>query len=339
MHCLCLLLLLLPAAAYGGHVSYHLPKGAVRLNEGVYTAPDPRGVRNAHGVPRAALVHVAVPGVRNKSRSGGGEMEQFRQFLGQHTPYAYTPLGCGEPLADGARWKNTVPQKILLDDDNVLGATRAQLRTVVEEAVAVWEDVLQHTFFGGFEVAEQSLDGADFDAPDGSNEITWGVLDIPDAPGALAVTIVWGFFQGPVETREIVEADMVFDDRDWVWTVPWSSAADPQTYDMGGVAVHEMGHFRVGLADLYASECQTSTMYGLVSTSTDTEARTLHETDRCAAQKLYGEQCSDIDFPDDDSLQDATPVPSSSRAERHFPTLATTVAALALIWRFHALTA
>ena len=85
---------------------------------------------------------------------------------------------------------------------------------------------------------------ADLVAPDGLNEGYFA--DVSDA-GAIAVTIVWGVFRGPPQSRQLVEWDQVYDDVDY----DWSTFGEASKMDFENIATHELGH-SIGLADLYS---------------------------------------------------------------------------------------
>lgn len=119
----------------------------------------------------------------------------------------------------------------------------------------------------------------DSDAPDGRNEFSFG--DYPQS-GVIAVAVVWGYFSGPPQLREIVEFDVLFD-TDFVWG---DAAVDPAVMDLQNIATHEIGH-GVGLDDIYKTACKEVTMYGY-SDYEETKKRTLEQPDIIGLQKLYG---------------------------------------------------
>ncbi len=139
-----------------------------------------------------------------------------------------------------------------------------------------WDSHTSSALFGTYSIdATANWDSA---APDGRNEFSFG--NYPEA-GVIAVTVVWGYFSGPLQTREIVEFDVMFD-TDYVWG---DATADATKMDLQNIATHEIGH-GVGLADLYNS-CTEETMYGYSATG-ETKKRDLNTGDIAGLQKLYG---------------------------------------------------
>jgi hypothetical protein len=120
---------------------------------------------------------------------------------------------------------------------------------------------------------------------DGKNEILWGST----SSNALAVTYTWlqGTYYDPTRSAagyEIVECDMVFNDRNNWSTNPSVSEADVQS-----IALHEFGHF-LSLTDLYGdvgdSEYDAAkVMYGVSDGST--LKRSLHPDDVAGIHWIY----------------------------------------------------
>lgn len=140
-----------------------------------------------------------------------------------------------------------------------------------------WDSHTSASLFGRYYV--DSTANWDNSAPDGRNEFSIG--NYPE-PGVIAVTVIWGYFSGPPQTREIREFDVLFD-TDYGWgnvDVNGASVMDRQN-----IATHEIGH-GVGLADLY-NTCTEETMYGY-SGEGETKKRTLNAGDIAGLQKLYG---------------------------------------------------
>src|SRR3989344_3235650 len=113
---------------------------------------------------------------------------------------------------------------------------------------------------------------------DGVNEIYFADIANSDA---IAVTIVWGYFSGPIFAREIIEWDQVYDDVDF----SWNNDGNSNDMDFENIVTHELGH-SVGLGDLYSSSCSEQTMYGY-ATEGETKKRTLEQGDILGIRKLY----------------------------------------------------
>ena len=104
-------------------------------------------------------------------------------------------------------------------------------------------------------------------------------------PGAIAVTIVWGYFGGPPSTRKIIEFDMIFDQVDFAWGI-CEDGSNADFMDIQNIATHELGH-AVGLDDLYETACAEVTMYGY-STEGEIKKRDIEADDITGLQSLYG---------------------------------------------------
>ncbi len=139
-----------------------------------------------------------------------------------------------------------------------------------------WDSHTSTALFGTYSV--DATANWDSTAPDGRNEFSFG--NYPQA-GVIAVTVVWGYFSGPPQTREIIEFDVMFD-TDYTWG---DAALNPAVMDLQNIATHEIGH-GAGLADLYNS-CTEETMYGY-SAAGETKKRDLNRGDIAGLQKLYG---------------------------------------------------
>ncbi len=186
---------------------------------------------------------------------------------------------CYTFLGKGVKWKEPDRSLFLVDVANIEGLSKGEILGAVGAAADAWRavpigvDLL-------WSCKDESNLSADWDSPDGYNEVVFG--DVPYA-NAIAVTIVWGIFGGPPSMREIVEFDMIFDDVDFDWSIGGSET----TMDLQNIATHELGH-AVGLGDLYESACAEVTMYGY-SENGETDKRSLESDDIAGLVALYGE--------------------------------------------------
>jgi len=102
------------------------------------------------------------------------------------------------------------------------------------------------------------------------------------------VTIIWGYFSGPPQLRQIIEFDIMFD-IDFTWgdagVTSETTLGDTDVMDLQNIATHEFGH-GAGLADLYSSSASEETMYGY-SIYGETKKRTLYIGDIEGIKKLY----------------------------------------------------
>lgn len=179
-------------------------------------------------------------------------------------------------LAKGAKWKTIEPY--LVDPANTRGLSESFAKDNLAANIATWEEAAAKNILG--DETSGVVDGADTVAPDDKNEVYFA--DIADS-NAIAVTIVWGYFSGPPQIRELVEWDQVYDDV----TYDWSEDATGSTtkMDFWNIAIHELGH-SVGLDDIYESTCFQVTMFGYAGFG-ETIKRTLEPADITGVSKLY----------------------------------------------------
>ena len=138
-----------------------------------------------------------------------------------------------------------------MNPTNSEGLGEGFILTAVSDALEEWEDSAGEVF-GPVDV--------DYDASyndeetDGLNTFSFGSYGNPNV---IAVTTVWGFFGGPPGQREIVEADVMFnEDFDW-----GDADLDETVMDLLNIATHEGGHC-AGMGDLYKTQADQETMYG-----------------------------------------------------------------------------
>lgn len=180
---------------------------------------------------------------------------------------AKTPA-CYAFLSKGARWKTTEPYAVGSGIDAL----------AVARDLETWDSQVAFEVFGSQNTAS-TTDGADTLAPDNKNEIMWGDVS---TPGAIAVAIVWGIFSGPLQYRQIVEYDVVFDNIDYTWG---DAAINPSVMDFENIATHELGH-GAGMADLYQGGCSEETMYGYAGNG-EIKKRDLNAGDIAGIKALY----------------------------------------------------
>jgi hypothetical protein len=116
--------------------------------------------------------------------------------------------------------------------------------------------------------------------PNGSNEIYFA--DITGSSSTIAVTTVWGIFNGPASGRELVEWDQVFDDVTFDWSATNTGVAGKMDFD--NIATHEIGHaFGMGHP---SSTCTQETMYAYANYA-ETLKRDLNTGDINGINLLY----------------------------------------------------
>lgn len=192
--------------------------------------------------------------------------------------------------APGARWKITKGYGILTTNNQ--GLSSSFIINAVGAAASVWDAVLNNFVIFGTYDPNIIVDGADFEEPDGNNE--WVPGNIAD-PGVIAITITWGIFDGPIDSRQIVEWDQIYDFVDYSWG---DATVDRNKMDLQNICTHELGH-AAGLTDQYDSVCSKATMYGYASVG-QTSKRVLSNADKQGICVLYGECIADAESPSSD---------------------------------------
>ena len=183
---------------------------------------------------------------------------------------------CYAFLGKGTKWKTT--EQYVLDTTNSDGLSAGFVTNSVEVSLNAWDDQVAFDVFGTRNTT-LTVDGADTLSPDGKNEVLFGSIS---DPGAIAVTIVWGIFSGPLSNRKIVEFDAVYDDPDFVWG---DATINPGVMDFLNIATHEKGH-AAGMAHP-SDSCPEETMFRFANFG-ETKKRTLNAGDITGIKKLYG---------------------------------------------------
>lgn len=174
---------------------------------------------------------------------------------------------CYDVLSRGAKLK-TIKDLVVYPDLDI---------ATIATSAATWDGQTSTSLFGN--LSSDTSANWDGTAPDGRNEFSY---DNYPEPGVIAVTVSWGYFAGPPQTREIVEFDILFD-TDYAWGDAGSNAT---LMDLENIATHEIGH-GIGLADIYDSGCSQVTMFGY-SDYGEISKRTLELPDVRGLQSLYG---------------------------------------------------
>lgn len=188
---------------------------------------------------------------------------------------------CYSYLSQGAKWKTI--EDYLVDPTNTSGLAAGDVRSILANASAKWEDAADGAVNGvaganilGNEIAGV-VDGADTGSPDGKNEVMFADIS---SSGAIAVTIVWGIFAGPPSGRQLVEWDQVYDDVDF----DWSTTGDAGKMDLDNIVTHEIGHSDgMGHPD---DSCTEETMYRFGSLG-EAKKQTLNAGDIAGINLLY----------------------------------------------------
>jgi hypothetical protein len=171
--------------------------------------------------------------------------EDFQQTTNAATTcYAFNAVG--------AFWKKT--EDYILTTTNTEGLTDSQVDSAFKRSVAAWLDNIPNHQVVGSRLDQES-DGVSTNEPDGKNELVFGPIS---TPGVIAVTITYGIFSGTIANRQIMEWDMILNQRDYNFG---DASVSSSKMDLESIIIHEFGH-ALGLADEYDSKCSHVTMYG-----------------------------------------------------------------------------
>lgn len=257
------------------------------LSVGVVFAGKPAGSRARVVIPENAKE--VAPGVFSLGTAVvDGKVVQGLAFIDYKKGFAHKPKhnpggpggngGGGEKcfsfLAKGAKWKTVEPW--IVNPANTEGLTGNFVLSNLSSDIGKWETAAGVNILGDGSITSTTL-VADTSSPDGKNEVYFADIS---SEGAIAVTIVWGFFSGPPFLRELVEWDQVYDDVDF----DWSSTGEAGKMDFENIATHELGH-SVGMGHPDDS-CTEETMYRFADFG-ETKKRTLEAGDITGVQKLY----------------------------------------------------
>jgi len=190
---------------------------------------------------------------------------------------------CSAPIAEGAKWRTS--KGYVVHTRNEQGLSAEYILTSMSRAMDRWQCVMDSLgiyAIGPRVGVERNVPASEFviDRPTGRNEIGFGPIE--GRPGTVAVTVVWGVFGGPVQTREIREFKMRFDEEHYRFG---NASLSGQFMDLEGIATHEVGH-AYGLDDIYVSQCDHVTMFGTSRTG-EQKKRTLSFQDVDGIRELY----------------------------------------------------
>jgi hypothetical protein len=204
---------------------------------------------------------------------------------------------CSSVLAPGVKWKRTA--NYVLDTTNSQGLSESFIVNVTTQSMSAWNDVLVgFKVFGGRDTYHMA-DRADLNNPNGLNEILFAHLD---DDRVIAYTSVWAIFDGPVQERQIVEADIVFNDK-----LRWGDSTVQGNNVMDGIntGVHECGHFAGMGHSADRPECEDDSM-APYSNYGETKKRTLSIYDKIGYCDQYSEYICSLSLPHENT---SSPVP------------------------------
>ncbi len=151
---------------------------------------------------------------------------------------------CSDSFAVGARWK--IREDFVIDSINNQGLSEKYFFDMNWLAMCEWDSKLNFRIFGNRD-NNSIVDGPDEKSPDGKNEIQFGFID---EANVIAITTVWGIFDGPINNREIIEADILYN-----LNFQWGNVSTTEGRIMDGqnIATHEFGHY-IGLGHIPNTE-------------------------------------------------------------------------------------
>jgi hypothetical protein len=218
----------------------------------------PPGLQDRGPLERVTFIHYKRGFARPPWAGGGGGGG------GGSTCFAF--------IANGAGWRTAEPWEVYNGSDD--GVTQAELVNRVSGAIGAWETAAGANIAG---TGGNGTTAVNLNATDNRNVVQFGSIS---SSGAIAVTNVWGFFRGPTSTREIVEWDMILDDRDF----SWSTTGAANAMDVLNIVTHEIGH-ALGMGHP-ENTCTLETMYAF-ATEGEIIKRDLHDGDIAGIIALY----------------------------------------------------
>jgi len=235
-----------------------LPAKAVEVSNGVFSLGRAYDVKSDSFVEGYAIVHK-----KNNAKGGNGK--------GGGKPDNGGGPACYGFIANGAKWKSIENWEVYsgagLDANFLLSNTG--------DNIAKWEVAADGTnILGNGSIGNGVV--TDPYTLDNINQVSFGDLD----EGTIAVTVIWGVWNGPSWRREIVAWDQVFN-TDYAW----SDHGETDKMDYENISTHELGH-SIGLADIYDASCGEVTMYGY-GTEGEIKKQTLDQADVDGASSLY----------------------------------------------------
>lgn len=185
-----------------------------------------------------------------------------------------TESSCFAFLSKGAYWKTVEDWKV--NTTNSEGLSSSFVFNTLDAAISKWEDAAGVNILGNGSTTNSLLE-ADMVNPDGINEVYFGDVS---SSGSIAVTVVWGIFNGKPSNRVLVEWDQIYDEADF----DWSSTGEVGKMDFENISTHEIGH-STGMGHP-TDTCTDETMFRFASEG-ETYKRNLFDGDIAGIADLY----------------------------------------------------
>jgi hypothetical protein len=225
------------------------------------------------------------------------------------------PLPAHQLTAHGSinlQWSTvlgTSPQTILTSDQTPAGSLN-ELAQVIQQSMAVWPGVAATSLTASSFGPLTPVATANLCATDGLNSICFDQQDMAFTPGVLAFTRVVtadaiGIQLGSTistEVGQILDADIYFNPSDSLVTfaTPAALGANPKSYDLESLLIHEFGHLlgfshsAVWSAIMYLFAAAAGTFAGIRPTTMQPDAP-LADDDRTGLRVLYSDP-GDINY-------------------------------------------
>jgi len=234
-----------------------------------------------------------VPDVRQPANLSGGSA---------------CPVPARQLLAAGpidVRWStalNTDPVTIITQDQGAAGSLN-EIEQVIQQSINVWTGVTGTTLSPASFAPLTRTATQNACAADGINSVCFDQMDAAFTPGVLAFArIVTAdraglvLSSGPPSTQpgQILDADVYFapGDSSITFATPQALAANPKSYDMESLMIHEFGHFlgfshtAVWRAMMFPFAPAPGTLTGTRPTAQQLDAP-LSDDDRTGLRVLY----------------------------------------------------
>lgn len=192
---------------------------------------------------------------------------------------------CTAPISPHAHWRSTPGFEVFTKSRQ--GIPAEQFVAAATGAAESWRCLLASrglAAIGPMTAVDKTRSARDMciDAPDGHNQIGFG--PVHSDGGTVALTTLWGVFDGPLSERELTEFKIVLDEESFPFG---DSAIQKGVVDTRSTLTHELGHAN-GIDDGYiaSSTCEEGTMFG-TSAENEIKKRSIETSDAEVLFSLY----------------------------------------------------